>query len=98
MNVTIRPLDEADLAAADQIFRQAFSKFLGIPDPQAFTGDAAILATRWRANPAAVLGAYSDGVLVGSSLLIGPFSRATAWLNCRQKFSSYAGCTTSTRA
>jgi GNAT superfamily N-acetyltransferase len=68
MNVTIRPLDEADLAAADQIFRQAFSKFLGIPDPQAFTGDAAILATRWRANPAAVLGAYSDGVLVGSSL------------------------------
>jgi predicted N-acetyltransferase YhbS len=68
MKITIRPLDEADIAAADQIFRQAFGKFLGLPDPQAFTGDAAILATRWRANPAAVLGAYSDGGLVGSSV------------------------------
>jgi len=72
MKITIQPLGEADIGTADQIFRQAFSKFLGIPDPQAFTGDAAILATRWRADPAAALGAYSDGALVGSSL-------ATRW-------------------
>jgi predicted N-acetyltransferase YhbS len=68
MNLTIRSLDEADLSTADQIFRQAFGKYLGMPDPQAFTGDAAILATRWRANRAAVLGAYSEGSLLGSSL------------------------------
>jgi len=67
MNITIRSLDEADIAAADTIFRQAFSLFLGIPDPQSFTGDAAIVATRWRADPAAAHGAYADGSLVGSS-------------------------------
>lgn len=67
MTLTIRPLDEADVPAADRIFRQAFSKFLGIPDPQAFTGDAAILATRWRANPDGALGAYQGDTLVGSS-------------------------------
>ena len=72
MNITIRPLDGADVSAADQIFRQAFSKFLGIPDPQAFTGDAAILATRWKADPNAALGAYGDETLVGSSF-------ATRW-------------------
>jgi predicted N-acetyltransferase YhbS len=68
MKITIRPLGEADIAGADQIFRKAFGTFLGLPDPQAFTGDAAILATRWRANPAAALGAYRDGALIGSSL------------------------------
>jgi len=67
MSVTIRPLAEADVAAADAIFRTAFSKFLGIPDPAAFTGDAAIVATRFRANPKAALGAYRNGSLVGSS-------------------------------
>lgn len=66
MTITIRPLDESDLPAADQIFRQAFSKFLGMPDPQAFTGDAEILATRFRADPAAALGAYNHGALAGS--------------------------------
>ena len=46
MTLTIRPLDEGDLPAADHIFRQAFGRYLGVPDPQTFTGDAAILATR----------------------------------------------------
>jgi len=66
MKITIRPIDEADLPAADQVFRQSFGTFLGIPDPQAFTGDAALVATRWRANPAAALGAYNEGALIGS--------------------------------
>jgi predicted N-acetyltransferase YhbS len=68
VTLTIRPLDEGDLPAANHIFREAFGRFLGLPDPQAFTGDAAILETRWRANPAAMLGAYKGGGLVGSSL------------------------------
>jgi predicted N-acetyltransferase YhbS len=66
MRITIRSIGEADLTAADQVFRQSFSTFLGIPDPQTFTGDAAIVATRWRANSTAALGAYDEGTLVGS--------------------------------
>jgi GNAT superfamily N-acetyltransferase len=72
MKIAIRPLDKADVAKADEIFRQAFGTFFGLPDPLTFTGDAAIVATRWRANSGAVLAAYSDGALVGSSL-------ATRW-------------------
>jgi hypothetical protein len=82
MKITILPLDKADLAKADEIFRRAFAKFLGLPDPLTFTGDAAIIATRWRANPRGALGAYSEGTLVDSSLatrwgtfgLVGPVS------------------------
>jgi predicted N-acetyltransferase YhbS len=72
MNLVIRPLTEADVPAADLVFRQAFSKFLGIPDPRDFTRDAAMIATRWRADPTAQLGAFSGETLVGSSL-------ATRW-------------------
>jgi GNAT superfamily N-acetyltransferase len=86
--IAIRPLAEADIAAADRIFGQAFAKFLGLPDPKTFTGDAEIIRTRWRADPAAALGAYMDGVLVGSSFaarwgsfgFVGPVSvRPTLW-------------------
>ncbi len=67
MTIEIRPLHEADVPAADLIFRQAFSTFLGLHDRQAFTGDAAILATRRQANPEGALGAYLGGRLIGSS-------------------------------
>jgi GNAT superfamily N-acetyltransferase len=66
MAITVRPLAEADLVTADQIFRQSFGTFLGIPDPSAFRGDAAVVASRWRANPEAALGAYDGETLVGS--------------------------------
>jgi GNAT superfamily N-acetyltransferase len=66
MAITVRPLAEADLATADQIFRQSFGTFLGIPDPSAFRGDAAVVAPRCRANPEAALGAYDGEILVGS--------------------------------
>jgi predicted N-acetyltransferase YhbS len=69
MTVSIRALDEADVPAADEIFRAAFATFLGIPDPRAFTGDGAIIGTRWRADPASALGAYQGGSLVGSSFV-----------------------------
>jgi predicted N-acetyltransferase YhbS len=72
MTVTVGPLQQGDVPAADEIFRAAFGTFLGIPDPRAFTGDAAIIATRWRADPELALGAYQDGTLVGSSF-------ATCW-------------------
>jgi GNAT superfamily N-acetyltransferase len=67
IQITVRSLAEGDISAADRIFRQAFGGFFGLPDPLAFTGDAAVVATRWRADPRAALGAYSDEGLVGSS-------------------------------
>jgi GNAT superfamily N-acetyltransferase len=69
MNLAIRSLQEADLPAADRIFREAFAKFLGIPDPRDFGRDAALIATRWRADPAAPLGAFLDDTLVGSCFI-----------------------------
>ncbi|HVZ51074.1 MAG TPA: GNAT family N-acetyltransferase [Pseudolabrys sp.] len=72
MDTVIGPLRAADLATADWIFRQAFGQHFGLPDPQTFAGDAALIATRWRANPDAAFGAYEGDRLVGSSF-------ATTW-------------------
>lgn len=88
MNLVTRPLQEAEVAAADRIFREAFAKFLGIPDPRDFGRDAALVPTRWRADPAAQLGAFLDDMLVGSCFItrwgsfgfIGPVSvRPDLW-------------------
>ncbi len=67
--LTIRPLREGDLDAADRIFRVAFGTFLGLPDPAAFAGDADWVRTRWRADPSRALAAELDGELVGSNLV-----------------------------
>jgi len=67
MNLSIRPLRESDLPAADRICRLAFGTFLGLPDPLAFMGDADFVRTRWAADPTAGLGAELDGELVGSN-------------------------------
>jgi RimJ/RimL family protein N-acetyltransferase len=69
MNLVIRPLQEADVAAADRIFGEAFSRFLGLPDPRDFTRDRALIATRWRADPQALLGAFLDDRLIGSCVI-----------------------------
>jgi hypothetical protein len=66
MTILVGGLAEKDLPAADHIFRLAFGTFYGLPDPQSFMGDAATVTTRWRADPSAALGAYEDGMLVGS--------------------------------
>ncbi|MCU1341463.1 MAG: GCN5-related N-acetyltransferase, partial [Candidatus Acidoferrum typicum] len=55
--VTIRPVDEQDLPAADRIMRLAFGTFLGMPDPLKFMGDADYARTRWFADPSAAFGA-----------------------------------------
>ena len=67
LEVTIRPLVEGDLPAADRIVRVAFGTFLGMPDPSGFMGDAALARTRWFADPSAVLAAAYAGKLVGSN-------------------------------
>jgi GNAT superfamily N-acetyltransferase len=67
MNITVRPLREADLPLADRIFRLAFGTFNGLPDPSRFGGDMDKIRTRWLADPAAAFGAEVGGELVGSN-------------------------------
>lgn len=67
MNITIRPLEEKDLPAADRIFRLAFGTAFALPDPLSFSGDAAQVRTRWQKDRSAALAAEVDGVLVGSN-------------------------------
>jgi GNAT superfamily N-acetyltransferase len=69
MTLAVRQLAATDVPEADRLFRLAFGTFLGLPDPQSFTGDADIIGTRWRAKPALAVGAYRDDVLVGSSFV-----------------------------
>jgi GNAT superfamily N-acetyltransferase len=69
MNLSIRPIAEQDLREADRIFRLAFGTFIGLPDPQSFGGDAELVRTRWIADPAKAVGAYDEGVLVGSNFV-----------------------------
>jgi GNAT superfamily N-acetyltransferase len=71
-DVQVRPLAADDLDEADRIFRIAFGTFLGAPDPERFFGDTDTLRTRWRANPAGGLAAYTGGRLAGSNF-------ATRW-------------------
>lgn len=63
----IRPLVAGDLDAADRIIRVAFGTFLGLPNPGTFMGDANYGHTRWKADPASVLGAEYDGKLIASN-------------------------------
>ena len=48
--VTVRPLTEADLPDADRICQLAFGTYVGAAEPETFFGDAAMVATRWRAG------------------------------------------------
>ncbi len=66
-SISIRPLQEGDLPAADRVFRLAFGTFLGLPDPLMFFGDADYVRTRWLADPTAAFGAEIGGDIVGSN-------------------------------
>jgi predicted N-acetyltransferase YhbS len=66
-SLSIRPLREQELAAADRIFRRSFGTFLGLPDPESFGGDAGLLRSRWRAGTACIFAAELNGELVGTT-------------------------------
>lgn len=70
--VRVRPLVEADLAAADRVLRLAFGTFLGLPEPERCFGDVDFVRTRWRADPAAAFASELNGQIVGSNF-------ATRW-------------------
>jgi predicted N-acetyltransferase YhbS len=67
-NVTIRPITPQDVPAADKVHRLAFGTFFGLPDPSKFRGDAEVIRTRSAADPAVVLVAEQEGLIVGSAL------------------------------
>jgi GNAT superfamily N-acetyltransferase len=69
MNISIRPLQESELSAADYIFRLSFGTFLGLSDPLLFYGDADYIKTRFYSDPSAAYAAVSDddGKLLGSN-------------------------------
>src|SRR5262249_45223495 len=69
MDIAIRALRESDLDAADRICRLAFGRFVGLPDPDSFFGDADHVRSRWRADPTAAFVAEAGGEVVGSNLL-----------------------------
>ncbi|MFC8668802.1 GNAT family N-acetyltransferase [Streptomyces sp. NPDC057199] len=65
--VSIRPLAEADLDRADEIFRIAFGRFLGAPEPKTFFGTADYVRTRWAADPQAAFAATAAGEVAGTN-------------------------------
>ena len=67
--VEIRPMNEADIASADEVMRVAFGTFLGLPEPATFMGDASYVSNRFRSDPASAFTAVLDGRVVGSSFV-----------------------------
>jgi GNAT superfamily N-acetyltransferase len=68
IDISVRPMEVADLSVAEHIFRMAFGTFLGLPDPAAFAGDMSYVKTRWTANPGASFVAEVESEVVGSNL------------------------------
>lgn len=66
-DISVRPLRESDLLAADHIHRLAFGTAIGLPEPLMFGGDTDYIQTRWLADPTAAFGAELGGELVGSN-------------------------------
>ena len=64
--ISVRQLREADLEAADSIFRHAFDTFTGIPN---LFGTRDYVHTRWHTHPEAAIAADIDGALVGTNFV-----------------------------
>jgi GNAT superfamily N-acetyltransferase len=73
--VTVAPLEESDVSTADAVFRLAFGTALGLPEPRRFAEGAALVRTRWLADPACAFKAESHGELVGCAFV-------TRWGSC----------------
>ena len=76
----IRPMQQADLTAADRVYRIAFGTRFRLPDPSQFRGDAQVVRTRWATDPSTAFVAELDDTVVGgacamdwgSVLIVGP--------------------------
>lgn len=87
--ITVGPLEERDVDAADAVFRLAFGTELGVPEPSRFAEGAEMVRTRWAADPSCAFKAEVDGELVGcafvtrwgSSAVFGPLAVRPDWWN-----------------
>jgi predicted N-acetyltransferase YhbS len=68
MSLTIRPLTESDLDAADTVRRLAFGTYFGLPDPLSFSGTSRLIAMRHRAWPDGAIVAEEDGAIAGLAI------------------------------
>jgi GNAT superfamily N-acetyltransferase len=64
--VSIRPMHDDDVDAADRVLRLAFGTIRRLPDPSAAFADRQMVRTRFRAAPECAWIAEIDGALVGS--------------------------------
>jgi GNAT superfamily N-acetyltransferase len=69
LDVAVGPLEEADVPAADQVFRLAFGTMLGLPEPLRFGEGAEMVRSRWHADPSAAFAARVGGELVGCAFV-----------------------------
>jgi GNAT superfamily N-acetyltransferase len=67
--VKIGPLKPGELPEAEQIFRLAFAKFLGFPNPLEFMAGQNLITPRWRSSHVKVIAARAEGRLVGSNVI-----------------------------
>jgi len=70
MQVDVRSLVEADLPAARNCNRTAFSTFYGLPEPSAFRPGADVIGPRWRAWPEGAVAVDVDGDLAAVGLMM----------------------------
>lgn len=68
MSLTIRPLEEADVDAADKVRRLAFGTHFGLPDPLSFSGTSRLIERRRRAWPDGAILAEQDGAIAGIAI------------------------------
>src|SRR4051812_25314439 len=68
-DVRIRPMEIADVSAADTLFKLAFGKEFGLPDPMAFRGDAGVVQNRFLMYPEGCIVSESGGRTIGFSIV-----------------------------
>jgi predicted N-acetyltransferase YhbS len=83
VDIEVRPLDAADVDAADEVFRDAFATVLGVGVHR----DTELVRTRFRAQHTTTLAAFVDGEVAGSTIVtrwgsvayFGPLSVSPKW-------------------
>jgi predicted N-acetyltransferase YhbS len=68
--ISVRPMQERDLEAADRIRRLAFGTFLNVPEPAKMFGDIDHVYSRFAAEPSWAFVAERDGEVVGSNFAV----------------------------
>jgi GNAT superfamily N-acetyltransferase len=68
MSLTLRPLQESDLDAADKVRRLAFGTHFGLPDPLSFSGTSRLIEMRQRTWPDGAILAEQDGDIAGIAI------------------------------